>query len=245
MGTCFRCGRQGHVEYGSDGHAYCNSCVFYGMNKPCWKCRMYVPASELQQYRGQWMCPICIADARAEDAGMKYKRPSYKRNDYPMAVYSYEETCDRCGRTLVTVYFLNGKKLCETCLHHEQDKWTIVGGEKPPSVPMKTTIEAQRKSALRKFFEHVFSEFLGLFGIRWKPREPVSEVVAVKMKKGGKRRRRSFGRPMVSGMRRDNEGQLMESEGIIRRKPKKSKKKKQDVSFADYKSEKKSKKSKD
>ncbi|MFH1393521.1 MAG: hypothetical protein ABII71_02120 [Candidatus Micrarchaeota archaeon] len=233
MGRCIRCGREGHMEYGSDGQAYCGSCVFYGMNKPCWRCGMYVPASELQQYKGQWMCPICIGDARAADARVSYKEPTYKKNDYPMQVHSYEETCEKCGRTLVTVYILNGKKLCWTCLHEEQDKWTIVGGEKPPTVPMKMTVEAQRKSALRKFFEHVFSEFLALFGVRWKPREPVSQVVALKATQS-KRPRRSFGRPMVSGMRKEREDAVPSTEGIIKGKPKTPRKKSSDVTFPEY-----------
>jgi|GEM_PF-2963736 len=194
---------------------------------------MYVPASELQQHKGQWMCPICISNARADDARMKEaKSPTYKKNDYPMQVHSYEETCERCGRTLVTVYFLNGKKLCEDCLHGEQDKWEIVSGDRPPMTPNVVPVEAQRKSALRKFFERLFSELLGLFGVKWRPKEPESEVVALPQKVKG--RMRSFGKPMVSRRIKDSDNVVPVSEGIIRRKPKKTKKKSQDVSFPKY-----------
>ncbi len=190
---------------------------------------MYVPSFELQQHKGQWMCPICLQDSRAEDARMNAaKSSSYKKHDYPMQVHSYEETCERCGRTLVTVYFLNGRKLCETCLGNEQDKWTIVGGEGPPKTPFHMSVERRKKSLLRKFFERVFSEFMGLLGIRWKPKDDEPEIVAVR-KKG-----RSFGNPLVSGRRRAKGNNLPRSEGLIKSKPKKSKKKKQDVSFAEY-----------
>ncbi len=103
------------MEYGVDGQSYCSSCIFYGLNKQCWKCRMYLPMSELQQYKGQWICPNCLMDAKDAD-------------NYRMRRYTYNERCARCGREIDRLYTWNGRRLCITCLNDEQSKWGMVGG---------------------------------------------------------------------------------------------------------------------
>lgn len=78
---CIKCGSEEHCEYGSDGHMYCESCRFYGMNQQCWRCRIYVPFAEMQQYRGFWMCQYCLIDAREE----KIKRDEKMRVEQAVA----------------------------------------------------------------------------------------------------------------------------------------------------------------
>jgi hypothetical protein len=166
---------------------------------------MNVPSTELQQYKGQWFCPICIADARSEES-----RKTRKKNDYPMTPYADNETCERCGRDLTTVYFYNGRKLCETCLKFEQDKWTLVSGEKPGTTPYKISLEKRKKSKLRKIFEYIFSEMLALLGVHWKPEEE-PEIVPLETKK----RRKQFSRPLMSEDRM-KKNPKPESEGLMK-----------------------------
>src|SRR5512143_3467213 len=125
-GSCSRCGRVTELEYGPDGLGYCTSCAFYGMNKQCWRCRMYLPSAELQQYRGQLTCPYCIQDLRYADT----RAEEYHEEKHKLEVIQYPEQCERCGRDLEgRVYIWNGKKLCKKCMEDEQDsKWGLVGG---------------------------------------------------------------------------------------------------------------------
>ncbi|HIH22731.1 TPA: hypothetical protein HA238_03320 [Candidatus Micrarchaeota archaeon] len=80
---CSRCGQEGPTEYGPDGQSYCSSCAFYGMNKPCWKCRMYLPSLELQQWRGQWTCQYCMMDLRDEERRIEKR---HERQETPITV---------------------------------------------------------------------------------------------------------------------------------------------------------------
>ncbi|MFA5077621.1 MAG: hypothetical protein WC488_04300 [Candidatus Micrarchaeia archaeon] len=58
--NCLRCGRECEGQY-------CDTCRFYETNDQCWRCRMYLPKVELQQWRGQTYCPYCIMDIRDEE----------------------------------------------------------------------------------------------------------------------------------------------------------------------------------
>jgi len=177
MANCMRCGREGHMEYGTDGQAYCSSCIFYGLNKQCGRCRMYLPASELQQYRGMWTCPYCIQDMRDEDKrateykAPEYKAPEYKTTKQPLEVISYPETCERCGKDAEFLYLWNGRMLCKSCLGEEQKKWGLMGGGPTGSaqaIPVRMVREAKKKS----FIEAAVSNFLAVFGFKAKPRPP-------------------------------------------------------------------------
>lgn len=169
--ACSRCGQVGHIEYGSDGLAYCSSCIFYGLNKQCWKCRMYVPASELQQYRGQWACPICIQDMRYHDR----KETEYKPTKDPLRILSYSEQCERCGRDLDTVYIWNGRKLCKPCMEEGQQSWGIVGGG-PSGASQKVSMQALKITKQRSFLQFIIDEFLALIGLR---KRRISQVITV------------------------------------------------------------------
>jgi hypothetical protein len=165
-GSCIRCGREGEVEYGTDGQAYCSSCSFYGMNKQCSHCRMYLPASELQQYRGQLICPYCIQDLQAEDR----RANEYHEERSKMEVLQIPEVCERCGRSLDgRVYIWNGKKLCHNCVSDEQAKWGVVGGG-PMTSPLKVSMEPENRRRKVSFMEAAISDVLHILGIMKKPK---------------------------------------------------------------------------
>jgi YgiT-type zinc finger domain-containing protein len=147
--------------------------MFYGLNRQCWKCRMYLPSSEMQQYRGQWTCPICIQDMRSEERRSR----DYGRGKERFRVLAVPEYCERCGRDLTTVYILNGKKLCSSCVSAEQENWGLVGGG-PSGAKQRisvTPIKAKKKEAL---IVVMFNELLARVGL--KKREV--EIVAVEPK---------------------------------------------------------------
>ncbi|MFN7991210.1 MAG: hypothetical protein U0R44_03560 [Candidatus Micrarchaeia archaeon] len=170
-GTCSRCGRVGEMDYGTDGLAYCSSCAFYGLNRQCWRCRMYLPASELQQYNGQWSCPYCIQDLRDADRHAS----EYREEKHKLEAYQYVEQCERCGRDLEgRVYIWNGRRLCKKCLEHEQESWGLVGGG-PMHSPQKISFKPEQERKNRSLIESVLSEFLGLFGLKRKPK--IKEVI--------------------------------------------------------------------
>lgn len=145
--NCIRCGQNG-TQYGTDGMSYCDSCLFYGMNKQCNKCGMYLPSLELQMYNGQWYCPYCVMDLR--DAN----KPKYdKKENYAVETIKYE-SCERCGRQLKDyLYVYKGRKLCHPCVEEEKDK--DPGPIAPP--PMRVSLE-------RRFSENS-SPLMGAAGI--------------------------------------------------------------------------------
>lgn len=225
MPTCSRCGQNvSHVDYGSDGLAYCQSCIFYGMNKQCWKCRMYLPASEMQQYRGQWTCPICISHMREEDR----KENEYKGGDERFRAYAYSEYCDRCGRDLDIVYVLNGRKLCRSCVDAEQKKWEVVGGG-PSGASQRVTIRPLRVTSELSLLEKIINEFLFRLGLKKKKKV---QIVAIKpdipvrrakpMSEGRMRKGSEPQGGQVEGLMKE-EQRAPESEGI-QKKPRKRKK---------------------
>lgn len=169
-GICSRCGKKGQVEYGVDGLPYCSNCIFYGMFKQCSICRTYIPATEMQQYKGQWICPNCLQDERQREEGIKIKKEKIKLTT---SIISYQNTCERCGREEEVFYIFNGKRLCVFCLKEEQEKATLTG-KKPFGQPTKVVIQ-RRKS----FFQKIIDTVLAFLGIR--KRE--AEIVALKNKK--------------------------------------------------------------
>ena len=166
-GSCVRCGRSGEMEYGTDGMSYCSSCIFYGLNKQCVRCRMYLPAAELQQYRGQWTCPYCIQDMRDEDRRATEYHPEKPR----LEAIQLPEQCERCGRDLEgMVYIWNGKKLCRRCVDDEQAKWGLVGGG-PMGSPTRITLEKEGRRRKTSLIEGLIGDVLQILGIRRKPRK--------------------------------------------------------------------------
>jgi hypothetical protein len=207
MGNCFRCGASGEMEYGSDGMPYCTSCIFYGLNKQCFRCRMYLPATELQQYRGSVMCPYCIRDMREED--VRAEAPHEKG---PVRELTYPETCERCGRNLGgRVYIWNGKRLCRNCLESEQETWGVVGGGPSHGAQLVSVMpfsRARRKSLL----EALISDILALLGL--KKKEP--QIILV-----GPHMPIELVKPLAEAPVRKNEKSSPENEGIMGKKQKK------------------------
>ena len=196
---------------------------------------MYLPASELQQYKGQWMCPYCLQDARDADR----RATEYRHKRVPVRALSYSETCERCGRDLESrVYIWNKRRLCRKCLGDEQEKWGIVGGG-PVGPPQRVSVKMVEKGKLRLMIEDLFSSFFALFGIQRKQHLP--EIVVYEQKMPIKR-----AKPMAEGtMAEKDEGKRApQAEGIIKKR-KKKKKGKKSVSFPSYKAEKKPKKKKE
>jgi hypothetical protein len=221
---CSRCGSEGETQYGSDGLAYCNSCAFYGMNKQCYRCRMYLPASELQQYKGQWMCPYCLNDSRSEE------RKSEERvlgEGERGTGYASGERCERCGRELTTVYYYGGRKLCGDCLDDAKRDWKDTGGEKPPLPPYRVAEKAAAAGKKRSFMEWLFSELLILLRLRKRKKEP--EIVSMRKPV---RMRQGAGRPLERETAFEQPQEPI-AEGP-QSKEKGRQKKSQDVSFSSY-----------
>ncbi|MBU1681914.1 hypothetical protein KKE38_03775 [Candidatus Micrarchaeota archaeon] len=220
------------MEYGSDGLSYCSSCVFYGLNKQCWKCGMYLPASELQQYRGQWICPICIQDLRAKDR----KETEYVHTKPKLQRITYSETCERCGKNLDTVYIWNGRRLCKSCLGAEQETWGLVGGG-PSGAAQRLPVRPLRVQKQTSLIELIIGEFLALFGIK---QTRQSEIIEVHSKMPI-----SHAKPMTEGrIKKKSDLQKGEVEGIIKTKKKKQDMKIESEGLSKKKSKKKTKKKK-
>lgn len=174
-GRCIRCGRQDNVEYGADGQPYCSSCIFYGTNKQCYRCRMYLPSTELQQYKGQLVCPYCLMGMREEDRGLEDRAGAEKTGEG----YVTGEACDRCGRQLTTVYYYGGRKLCANCFEDAKRDWKDVGGERPPMPMYRITEASAREKGKAGFLESFIAELLGRFGIKIGRSKKEPEIVAL------------------------------------------------------------------
>ena len=160
-----------HLEFAPDGFAYCDECVFFGMNKQCAKCRMYVPFQELQQYKSGWYCPYCIMDMRAEDN--KFEKTGLKNgSEKPIvAVIEKAEHCERCDKVLERrFYLLNGIKMCKSCMEIERPK--IKGFDKMEA--QKLIFRAPEKKA------SVVNSILEKIGFRKKPKTREIIVIAPK-----------------------------------------------------------------
>ena len=126
---------------------------------------MYLPASELQQYKGQLTCPYCIMDMRDEDRKRDQPHPEESKFDK----LPYIESCERCGRDLHgKVYILNDKKLCKSCVDDEKNKWELVSGA--PTGPGQrislTPIKNKKKTDLITF---IISETLYVLQLKKRP----------------------------------------------------------------------------
>ena len=169
MMRCSRCGGEGEVNYGTDGLAYCNNCSFYGLNKQCWKCRMYLPATELQQFRGQFTCPYCIMDLRDDERRFEERR---KESEYGKDRYNkdstrdensyHKERCERCGRETGITYRYNGMVLCNSCVGDAKKKWKDIGSDHPPMAMLRIKEERGLASKIVAVVERKISEYFHL-----------------------------------------------------------------------------------
>lgn len=183
---------------------------------------MYLPASELQSYKGQWLCPYCMMDMQDEDRKLEEgvrKREEKRRDEYAQS-YIRGERCDRCGRDLTIVYTHGGRKLCSVCLEEAKKEWKEVGGEHPPMPMIKVKEEKSIASKIVSVLERKISDALALLKIK-----------AVKMaeEKPAKKEEKIFEEPLVSkskGPRYELESFKDKGDGERLEKPKKSRLKK-------------------
>jgi hypothetical protein len=173
---------------------------------------MYLPASELQQYRGQLTCPYCIQDMRDEDRRSEYheERPKLEALQVP-------EICERCGRDLEgRVYIWNGKKLCYKCVGDEQQKWGLVSGG-PMGAPQKISLEPQKRKKKTSLIEAAISEILHVSGVKKKPQKVEIVEYSPKMPiKHAKPMAEESVKPLKNDRKPESEG-LMKSETLPRR----------------------------
>jgi hypothetical protein len=141
MPNCSRCGRE--ISHGT----YCESCQFYVMNDQCWRCRMYLPIVELQQWRGQTYCPYCIQDIRDEerkeeekhgDGAAKPGQPGADSGTPPderpfgTGEKNPDYECDKCKGDLDIVYIVSDHKFCEICFQQQLRDWKNSRVPPPP-----------------------------------------------------------------------------------------------------------------
>ena len=177
--TCARCAAKEEMEFGPDGLPYCSSCIFYSLNKQCYKCRMYIPVNELQQYLSFWMCPYCIQDMRDEER--KHNEP--KNEKLHMDALAYPEKCSRCNGDLnLGVYYWNGKHLCKKCMEDGQKEWEFIsggpskGGQIIPQTQVIAMREVQKKESL-------LSNVLHSLGIKKRKTPEIVQLTKEEIKK--------------------------------------------------------------
>ena len=136
---CRSCGREGYSDI-------CSECMFKEQNQQCWRCRMYIPKAEMQQWRGQWICPNCRMDAEREDerAGGEKKKKEEEGGQADM--YEKPGRCDRCGRDTIILYRFNGRNLCWYCLERE-DTYAGAGGV-GGAIPIQLSRQVRKKKGI-------------------------------------------------------------------------------------------------
>ncbi len=141
MLQCSRCGRE--INFGT----YCDSCQFYVYNEQCWRCRMYLPKAELQQWCGQTYCPYCIQDLRDHERNMQAnqdervrKIPGEKPPDehgFRIGQKNLDYFCDQCQSDLDIVYVIADHKFCELCFQQYRKECINNDIDTPPHVKFR------------------------------------------------------------------------------------------------------------
>lgn len=171
---------------GREGFDICPECSFRELNQQCWRCRMYLPMAEMQQYQGQWICPNCRMDM--QEAERKHSKGGHGSSGSQggagddSASQEFNDRlgeCERCRRPTDVFYIVGGRKLCKFCF--EQGKEYMARG--PGASPTRIQImrrKHEKKSPLRKIIEF----FLG----KGEPEYEIieAEIVAQKKPEGKK-----------------------------------------------------------
>lgn len=150
---------------GREGYDICPECSFKELNQQCWRCRMYLPKSEMQQYNGQWICPNCRNDMREEEK--RHERKEGGPSGSPTGGSSKGSAeaemgeklgeCERCGRPTDVFYIVGGKKLCKFCFGQGREYLARGPGGAAPRVQLMRK-KAVKKSWLRKLIESIFGK---------------------------------------------------------------------------------------
>jgi hypothetical protein len=131
--------------------------MFKEQNQQCWRCRMYIPKAEMQQWRGQWICPNCRMDAEREDerAGGEKKKKEEEGGQADM--YERPGRCDQCSRETIILYRFNGRNLCWYCLEKE-DTYAGAGGA-GSAIPIQLSRQVRKKKGiLGRIKEYLFGK---------------------------------------------------------------------------------------
>jgi len=148
---CRVCGREGYADI-------CSECMFREQNQQCWRCRIYIPMAEMQQWRGQWICPNCRMDLeRDEEETRKEKKGIKVEEEAAAELYEKKGKCDRCGRDTIILYRFNGRNLCWYCLEKE-DTYAGAGGA-GGAIPIQLVRgKKKRKGILKRIKEYFFGK---------------------------------------------------------------------------------------
>lgn len=120
---------------------------------------MYLPAAEMQMYKGQLACQYCIMDSRDEDRRIERSMgQGNKPGKLKVGERREQERCERCGQEMYTVYYFNGRRLCNSCTENEKDNWENKGGERPPMVVFRVPKERSLVSSIVKAVEKRIGE---------------------------------------------------------------------------------------
>lgn len=144
---CRVCGREGYADI-------CSECMFKEQNQQCWRCRMYIPKVEMQQWRGQWICPNCRMDLERKEEGAGKEKKGKAEEEAAAELYEKKGKCDRCGRDTIILYRFNGRNLCWYCLEKE-DTYAGAGGA-GGAIPIQLTRQVSKKKGILKRIKEYF-----------------------------------------------------------------------------------------
>lgn len=164
---------------GREGFDICPECQFRELNLQCWRCRMYIPGAEMQQWRGQWICPNCRMELEHEEAAEMPKKGEKKpEGEEAMSgeVREKKGRCERCGRETLILYKFNNRDLCWYCLEKEEDY--AGGGPTGGAIPIQVTHEKKRKGWFTRIREFLLGKEAG-------EGAPVAKIVPIKKKSKG------------------------------------------------------------
>lgn len=201
---------------GREGFDICPECQFREQNQQCWRCRMYIPKAEMQQWRGQWICPNCRMDLEREEGEAAGGRKGKEDEGGAAELHEKKGKCDRCGRETLILYKFNGKNLCWYCLEKE-DTYSGAGGT-GGAIPIQLMREkGKKKGILERIKEYFFGkepeavEITSAKVVPVRKREKEGEAVPAKREEGAGT---APGAEERKGM-----GPAMEKEGKEKKKP--------------------------
>ncbi len=170
---------------GREGFDICPECQFKEQNIQCWRCRMYIPYAEMQQWRGQWICPNCRMDLEREEAEMEAARGKKREEGGTGESYEKIGKCDRCGRETMILYKFNNRNLCWYCLEEESGTDYSGAGGAGGVIQVRVASRRKRKKGLLERIKEL------IFGKKAKAEEEeetvisTADVIPIKKKEGG------------------------------------------------------------
>lgn len=108
---------------------------------------MYIPTSEMQQWKGQWICPNCRMDTEREDE-LRFEGKKRKEEGAGSETYEKPGRCQRCGRETKILYQFNGRKLCWYCLEDEDSTDYSGAGPSGGAIRVQVRQEKSRRKGL-------------------------------------------------------------------------------------------------